>query len=344
MIIITSPSSAHPSTLLIDSVLASLHYITGLVHDQLPIHIILDGYILREEAVDNRTHITYANSVRYKRGIINREIETKYNAYYRSLCDKYKDKCSIHKLSSHYGFAKAVEYGLRLCSTTFALLLQHDRMFCRPFHSLASILNTMRKNTHIRYVGFPSSCSSNHRRVIECSYGLHSLNISHTLEVEEAPELQLQPLIFWYDSQHIAHVSRYLEIFLPYLHLPPSLRALLTKPFINKMRLRKGDFIEDRFGQCQRNAISQYYIKDGKVSAEGVALFEWFGSYLIWDHMDSFLLQDGGGGIDYTKRTKEYVLHLRGRSHDESRVADTVRRNLEMLEDLHPGITDDILL
>jgi hypothetical protein len=50
--------------------------------------------------------------------------------------------------------------------------------------------------------------------------------------------ISLQPTIFWYDSNHLAHVHRYLEIFSPYENLSTELRAIIGKENIKNMFLR----------------------------------------------------------------------------------------------------------
>ena len=76
------------------------------------------------------------------------------------------------------------------------------------------------------------------------------------------------------------------------------------------MFMRKGDFIEDKFGQIQRNAL-----KDMKDDHELLFdLFDWFGSYLV-------IWAPEGDKIDIT--TPNYntdimnnsimVTHIRGR-------------------------------
>ena len=71
------------------------------------------------------------------------------------------------------------------------------------------------------------------------------------VRVEGEEAIGLMPLAFWYDSNHIAHVGRYLEIFAPYTNLPLELREAIGRENVHQLLLRKGDFIEDRFGQAQ---------------------------------------------------------------------------------------------
>ena len=207
----------------------------------------------------------------------------------------------------------AVKHGLSCCNTRYALILQHDRVFSTEIDFLPDILHTMDTHTYIRYVGFPSSMSSNHVNVMTTK-GLKYLHRACIFVEGQSDRLKLQPLIFWYDSQHIAHVQRYLEIFKPYTSLPEDLVLHLTKPTINAMRLRCGDFIEDRFGQIQRQALVALRYNDELLWK----LFHWYGSYLVWD-ADSDYLCNG---------TKEYIVHLRGRKQAEKQISATMEKVL----------------
>jgi hypothetical protein len=174
-----------------------------------------------------------------------------YDLYWENLMAKYSSpRVTILRLESHHGFAMAVKEGLLQCTTTFSLILQHDRSFHVPFPHVAKVCQVMLEKPHIRYVGFPTVMSQNHLKSIHCRYSLLPLVDPTQSHIDIYPsELVLHPLIFWYDSNHIAHVQRYLQIYRPYHHLSENLRESLGLPAIKKMLLRRGDFIEDKFGQ-----------------------------------------------------------------------------------------------
>ena len=68
---------------------------------------------------------------------------------------------------------------------------------------------------------------------------------------------------------------------------------------LKNMVLREGDFIEDRFGQGQRNSlVAMSSISKIKTKE----LVTWFGSYLIWPRNASL-----------TEDQRIMVKHLRGR-------------------------------
>ena len=126
----------------------------------------------------------------------------------------------------------------------------------------------MESYEHIRYIGFPTSCNRTYRRLLYSRYpGISILNNNfitinndnnNNNNSSSSSSIGLQPLIFWFDSQHLCHVQRYLQIFKPYTNLPQELRDLFGLKVIRSMVLKKGDFIEDRFGQLQRNLLMAY--------------------------------------------------------------------------------------
>lgn len=112
------------------------------------------------------------------------------------------------------------------------------------------------------------------------------------------------PLIFWYDSQHICHVGRYLRIFEAPTDMPAHLQDILGPDVISSMRMRRGDFIEDRFGQAQRKMMTADSIRQSAVRTK--ELFRYFGSYLLWEPQ-AYADELVGG------RARVFVGHLRGR-------------------------------
>jgi len=62
--------------------------------------------------------------------------------------------------------------------------------------------------------------------------------------------------------------------------MPEKLRNKVGMPSIGKMLLKRGDFIEDKFGQIQRDLLAAAG-KEGNNDL-AVELFRWYGSYLCW--------------------------------------------------------------
>lgn len=90
-----------------------------------------------------------------------------------------------------------------------------------------------------------------------------------------SPSFFFTDLINRYDSNHIAHTERYLEIFSPFKNAPSLLREIVGgNSGLKNMKLGRGDFIEDKFGQSQRNVLVRLSKEDPEKMRE---LFLWFG-------------------------------------------------------------------
>lgn len=222
-----------------------------------------------------------------------------YEKYKENVINKYhgNQKIVVVKCANHCGFAMAVKQGLELSKTTYCLIAQHDRSFVCKFDNLHSILSHMKRDETIRYIGFPTVTSMNHNSALLSRYHLRILsgfditkrvligdNINNTIDNNENDKSMLhhylQPLIFWFDSQHICHKERYLEIYKPFSYMPVELRNKMGYHNIKKMVLRIGDFIEDRFGQQQRQFLKS--LSDDKDKEILLKAFKWFGSYLYF--------------------------------------------------------------
>lgn len=306
VVLVSSPCSSHPETTLIEKAILSLSKFSNL--DQCPIVIVLDGYIIRDSA-------------RTKKGQITEEMSTQYDAYHQRLSALYgdNDQIRIRRSEKHLGFALAVKFGLSFCTTTYGMIAQHDRVFLNSFHRLQDLIDVMENNDHIRYIGFPTVANRTHDSVLNSRYRVSYLD-SSDVKISLGQNLYLQPLIFWFDSQHLCHIQRYLQIYKPYLTLPEEMKDWLGSKAVNDMVLRVGDFIEDRFGQSQRNCLTARGIRcllhsssffnirtserfqttrlfvtaivievrfdpfnyAGKSDAFMLEAFRWFGTYLAW--------------------------------------------------------------
>lgn len=214
----------------------------------------------------------------------------------------------VSKMAEHLGFAHCVQYGLRAATTPFCLILQHDRIFIESALEnvpVLTLLKAMDDNKGVRYIGFPTVKSCTHDKAQNVVYkigkSLSTCQIDLQCSSKDHSSISLYPLMFWYDSNHFCHVQRYLEIFEPFKYAPQVLRDHLGMTGLRKMLLRPGDFIEDKFGQIQRDTL----VALNKESTEKVCdAFKWFGSYLIWPSNNN-LNNDSDNNI--------MVRHLRGR-------------------------------
>lgn len=252
IIVVTSPAPSNPATDIISQSIESCSQVDGLA--ECPVIIIMDGF--KVGPVD-----------RTKMGRITEETAARYELYHQALLRKYSGpRYKIVRNETHQGFGFSVKAGLEMCETTYCIVSQYDRMFCAPFHRINDLIQSMEDNVNIRYIGFPSSTNTSHDKFITTNYNLKCLNTPE-VKLSLGDSLYLQPAVFWYDSQHLGHVKRYLEIYRPYKNLPPHLRDVIGIYSIKDMLLRPGDFIEDRFGQVQRRLLWVLATK-GKVTKE----------------------------------------------------------------------------
>jgi hypothetical protein len=297
IIVVTSPVKSHPDTKIIDAVIDSFSLIEGL--EACPVFVVFDGFVVAENA-------------RTKSGRITAEMAATYEEYYHVMERKYGGEDSRYRMlrsDAHRGFAMSVRWALETCTTDFAVVVQHDRCFCARFSQMDNVISQFDKYPHLRYVGFPSSCSVNHEVSLVKKYGLHSLAESSCyIDVSDDREFVLKPLIFWYDSTHVCHVRRYLEIYRPFRNVPADLKESFGGTLgVKDMILRKGDFIEDRFGQAQRNIL---HSMNG--SADLVKAFQWFGTYILssTSGVHSAITEDD----EPVENQNIFVRHLRGRT------------------------------
>ena len=324
-IIVTSPARSHPSTDLIDEVIKSLAYVKGCSNSK--IIIVFDGYV---DAKGRKKFST-------KKGFADEDLVQKYSLYKECIREKYcKSHCgrfSALELMEHHGFAFAVKQGLLACTTKYAIICQRDRSFQAEFENLDVVIDFMENNPNIRYAGFPTVTSRNHECTLNCMYKLHCLTDRCKLRAPPPAageggngrnNMSLQPCIFWYDSNHVCHVKRYLEIYHPWVFFTPDIRDKIGLKHIKLLRLRKGDFVEDRFGQTQRKLLAQIFNPNTAEPGGGGAkdredlfykIFETFGSYLIWEIEDEEKKLASAKPGDPELKPIEFVRHLRGRSY-----------------------------
>ncbi len=125
LVLVSSPSPSHPSTLLIqkclDSILQCLPEVCSC-----KVLILLDGYKL-----------VPSEQLRPKSGKIDRELEEKYNGYHANLEALFASSAycanspQIYRSPVHLGFANCVKAGLEMLTTPYCLVCQHDRKFIR---------------------------------------------------------------------------------------------------------------------------------------------------------------------------------------------------------------------
>eukprot|EP01035_Chromulina_nebulosa_P017256 gene17256-22787_t len=231
----------------------------------------------------------------------------------------------IERLKSHCGFGLSVKRGLEICDSKYCLICQHDRVFLQSFNHIGSVIQMMEDNLFIRYVGFATSTNVSHNSVMKTRYQLDALlEDDMIIKIPNTINQYLHPLIYWYDSQHLCHVERYLNIFRPYRTFLIDFKAYFEVKMIQDMRIRKGDFIEDRFGQMQRRMIIE--LNNQSISKSLVKnFFRWFGSYIIFSPSEVYEKSMTNGELAseaiessdlIAYRAIAMVGHLKGRQYD----------------------------
>lgn len=114
IVLVTSPFPSMPSLVLVNTVLDSLSHVKDLEAHLVHKFIIMDGY---KESTESRL----------KKGRVSSEQARLYDDYYDALLQKFSsdEQCTVLRSDTHRGFAMMVKWGLELCRTTYALILQH---------------------------------------------------------------------------------------------------------------------------------------------------------------------------------------------------------------------------
>lgn len=128
---------------------------------------------------------------------------------------------NIIQKETRNGFAKNVFETLLQCKNEYVLIIQHDWKFNFRI-DFDSLIQKYFIDMDLNYLGFHSSIDYQNKKVI------------HTKSKED-----IIPVHFWYDKNHLARKSYY-----------------LNEVFSNK-RCKVKNFIEDTFGQYQLNDIKK---------------------------------------------------------------------------------------
>ena len=307
VVITTSPQKFHPETGMLDYVIDSLSYLS--LSSMITIHIVYDYYTIVSD--DSKAHS--------KRGRIHQYLADKYEAFKLNMTSKNFDTNMKYKLNhiilnEHHGFAMAVNIGLQACITDYCLVLQHDRAFINKVDCLYNIIELMKIHKNIRYIGMTTTSTVHHDRLIRNQYtsfeSTYNEKIIHFID-DNGCYCILQPLLFMYDSNFLCEKNRFLELYKPYISLTALQDKILMQSIgnhrINEMKLRKGDFIEDRLGQQQRILLTSKAL-DIDIS-ERSKLFDYFSTFLLYIDFQPDPMK-----LNYTKKsTSTLVAHLRGR-------------------------------
>ena len=130
IILVTSPVVSHPSSELLEKVVASFDLVEDL--SSCSLLILADGVKL--------------GKFRPKKGIVGSDMRDKYEEYLETLRTRAREagpdsiwsRTQVIKMTEHLGFGHVVYYGLRHCCTEYVMVVQHDHPFSVKFRWVAN--------------------------------------------------------------------------------------------------------------------------------------------------------------------------------------------------------------
>lgn len=289
VVVTTSPVPSHPSTALLDHVVASFE-LAGLSGCRLL--IVCDGFCVQERP-------------RPKRGIVTEAMATGYREFVGEIVRRFtgSDRVAVVVLQEHAGFGYAVKAALERVATPLVCVVQHDNAFVRRVN-LAPVARALLAGELVRYVGLMSSATADYESLCMSRYGVR---LPGAFEVERC---KLVPLIYWYDKTHLASVDYYRSLFdavyeKAYWYLPDSdpPEEVVTLGRRGGLVIRPGDFIEETLGKKELFDVRTF----GFEAAHGR-----YGTYLYDDarepafrHMDGqkFLTEEARRARGFAPKT-----------------------------------------
>lgn len=188
--------------------------------------------------------------------------------------------CKHMRMEQHKGFGGCTYCALRLVTTPYVLVLQHDRPCLRTFEAYRVVATMEASQGLIKYIGLPTKASL--ARVVpdaimsRCHFRLDADAVDTRVVAAAATSgIELQVLLFWYDSSHVCQVSHYRDF------------------VFAKGRVPGGGFPEDSFGQAMHADICSA-AKAGR----------WRESHAAYG---TYLLDDGYGPMVGHVRGRRYV-------------------------------------
>lgn len=217
---------------MIDETIDSLN-----IKDNYEILIICDGY--KENNINA-----------FKSGKITSIDIQKYELYKKNLKEKYS-KFTIIEREKRYGFAVNIKYGMEISKNEYVLIVQHDFIFNKKIDFDLYIQKYFIEDD-MNYLTFLSNTMSPYYK---------DRLIFNNIKYFNKPKYiksNIEPLIFWYDRNHLTRKSFYLnEVF-------------------NNKEIKVKNFVEDSFGNYMLN----------KVKKEGLdIIFNYFKSFIIMDNV-----------------------------------------------------------
>ena len=252
VILVTSPIASHPSTELLEKVVASFEWVPGLL-----------GCRMLLVADRIRTQVKAGDKFSTKRGQVSPHMAAAYDQYLDRLeqlvatataeCDSSTiwANTEVIRLEKHCGFGHAVLRGLQAATTEYVMVVQHDHPFIasQVQVQLTSVLDFMTMHG-ANYVSLPMS--SVWRHVNKCAWNKSTLIDLRAKAVGWGAAASFVPILFWYDGTHVARRSEYIRLV-----------------FEGTDPVPLGQFIEDTFGGRAMGLLVEDYAK-------------WFPVFSMW--------------------------------------------------------------
>ncbi|CAK9089740.1 unnamed protein product [Durusdinium trenchii] len=229
VVITTSPVPSHPSTMMIEAVIASFQRVKGLA--ECPLIIVCDGFKVVKKTTWKAGKVTEEKAANYE--------EFKCNLKKLQDAGQLPAGSKLIILQGHNGQAMAVKAALQEVDTPLVCIHQHDLEFTVDF-CLEKVLDVLEDEaTPVKYVGLPLLVNLHYEAIAFQHHGVK-------VKVEEYQGLSFMPIIFWYDSTHITSVKHYMSLV-----------------FGMEQTYSAGNFVEETFGVRQRNDIMANGMGDG---------------------------------------------------------------------------------
>lgn len=166
----------------------------------------------------------------------------------RSAYSSENSRRIVLPLLERVGFGYAVKAGLKLVTTPYVMVVQHDQQLVRSF-DLSAVLRVMHTHSdRVKYIGLTSVSTQTYERFAPSKFGIQ---VRSTREFGGVP---LLPLIFFYDKPHIVSTQHYREVVLG-----------------DDSVVQKGDFIEETYGVRMRR----------KIMRSGLAAHQEYGTFQL---------------------------------------------------------------
>ena len=267
---------------------------------------------------------TLGKQTRSKLGVATQVFADRYQGYIRAVKREIDaanypfENCAPLVMTSRQGFAFAVKTAMEEAVTSpYVMVVQHDYCFVRPVDVSAAV-HVMQRHAAVKYVGFSSSTTMAYREQVQSIRGdreqVQKLEIQPVLGLG----LPLLPLLFWYDKIHVAERAHYLSAVFGIdatggdaaAAAGAATGAGLAAEDGSVCVVKRGEFIEDSFGQAQLADIKRH----------GLRAHAKYGTYLVDDGQGPMITHiDGKRYLTPTQRQERGFPAAGGRSHMKGR-------------------------